>query len=66
MVENKEERCGAGPEVLQVSSFNAQGAVAALVWDGKGIVVDLVPLDMLQDNMCSLTTYLVAQLARQP
>lgn len=41
VVEDEEECGGAGAEVLQVAALDAEGAVAALVWDAEGMVVDL-------------------------
>lgn len=44
MVQDEEEGGGAGAEVLQVATLDAEGAVAALVWNVESIVVDLVVL----------------------
>jgi hypothetical protein len=50
MVQDEEEGSGAGPEVFQVAALDAESAVAAVVWDAKGIVVDLVLSDVCMES----------------
>lgn len=47
MVQDEQECCCARLEMLQVSTFDAEGAVAAPVGDTEGMVVDLGLLDLL-------------------
>ncbi len=41
-MQDEEEGGGAGLEVLQVAALNAKSAVAALIWDIEGMIVDLL------------------------
>ena len=72
VVEDEEEGGGAGAEVLQVAALDAEGAVAALVRDAEGMVVDLAGGEYAGQQWVpgygslSRCTHLIAQLAWQP
>lgn len=44
MVQYEQEGGSAGLKVLQVSAFDAESTVAALIWDTESMVVNLVVL----------------------
>lgn len=66
MVEDEEECSGAGLEVFQISSFDSECAVTALVGNADGIVIYLVLLaSSLEMVVVAWPSHLIAQLARQ-
>lgn len=54
VVQDEQQCCSTGLEVFQVTTFDAKGAVATLIGNVEGMVVDLALLASAPDDSCSL------------